>query len=225
MKLTIPWTPLLAVFTLSLGTLAEGAAIAASPHSPTPHREAQENLVLAQVFGNRCALLERSTELFLESRERSIMLDPETIVRLLDNASSNGWIRVEDVARPSRTGFIRDSNVGKIEDCGRLVPPVGFPRQQPSVCYRVEAETLAIHRLSREGTETRVILSQGDPVEESPDPFTNRVFEVDGDQTWVRIRYIPAPFERDAFEGWVKLYHFENNRRIGQNLSKTRECN
>ncbi|MEA5417804.1 hypothetical protein VB712_01125 [Spirulina sp. CCNP1310] len=228
MKLTIPWTPLLAVFTLSLGTLAEGAAIAASPHSPAPRLENQENPVLAQTF-TRCAFLERSTELFSQSTPQPITLNAQTLVRILeDSTPDDGWIPIEDFSRPPKSGFIREGNVGKIEDCSRLVPPGGLPRQQPSACHRVEAQTLFVYSApyNNENRRTRRVLTQGDLVEEAADPLENRSFRLDGEQTWLRVRYIPRLFERDDvdFEGWVKLYHFENNRRT-HNLTETRECN
>lgn len=215
MKLTIPWTPLLAVFTLSLGTLAEGAAIATSPHSPTSQPEHQENLVLAQAPGNICGRLERDTGLFPNASTAQPSLGTlriTTAVRIVASVG-NGWVRVQEAYTPFRTGYILERDIGNTGDCGFL--PTAEPPRQEFSCYLVTVDRLPVYDLpsTTSNSVSRFSLIRNDRVQHIteglyngtyPDPSTNL--------TWLQIRAV-TPENSRPIEGWVQLQGFTGNNR------------
>lgn len=229
MKLTIPWTPLLAVFTLSLGTLTEGAAIATSPHSPSSRSEHQENLVLAQVFNNLCAVVEQNTGLFptnSTAQPANGVLNAGTPVRILNNAA-NGWIQVQEAYSPFRTGYILGGEIGRSRDCG-LLPPPQPPRQEFS-CYFVTADRLPVYDLPTiTNNGSRYALLKNDRVHHINEGLHNGTYvDPNTGLAWLQIRSVITPQNPRLIEGWVQLQGFPtgNRRELQSNMILDGVCN
>ncbi|TVQ64614.1 MAG: SH3 domain-containing protein [Spirulina sp. DLM2.Bin59] len=228
MKLTIPWTPLLAVLTLSLGTLAEGAAIATSPHSPTSRLDHQENLILAQVLGNVCGRLERDTGLFPNASTAGQSLGTlrtDTPVRLLRRVG-NGWVEVREAFTPFRTGYILERDIGNTGDCGFL--PTAEPPRQEFSCYLVDVDRLAVYGSPRSNAVSRFSLVKNDRVEHITEGLHNGTYpDPDTGLTWLQIRSVVTPQNPTRTEGWVRLQEFTggNRREVRRNMVLIGACN
>jgi hypothetical protein len=209
MKSMNSWTRLLALLTLTLGTLAEGSALAALPQaSSTPHnspdssrREIAQIPSLPQALQNQCALLEQPTEMTIttEDGNRSrAQLAPQTYVKLLSRPQDAPLTQVHSY-EPPLIGLIPSVNLGQVHSC---IPTLVFqdpPTAEESYeCYEVNvtgtwpvysAPTTVVRPTSRPLRDRDLVLYLGDR-------------EI-GDQFWINIRPVSRSRNTPLESGWI----------------------
>lgn len=210
MKLTIPWTPLFAVLTLSLGTLAEGSALAALPQLSAPQQNRQDSfsraiaqrLPLPPRWQNQCASLSQPTTLTILAEnsgdDREVPLPPGTYVKVLTPPDAAEITEVH-VMTPALIGWIPSINLRNASDCASAdvfrTPP---EPEESYACYEVNV------------TGTWDVYSRPNQVVNPTNrPLSNRELvlylgdrEV-GNQLWINIRRVSRSRNATLEDGWI----------------------
>jgi hypothetical protein len=208
MKSMNNWTRLLALLTLTLGTLAEGSALAALPQTSSNQRNSPDSSrreiaqipPLPQALQNQCALLAQPTEMTIttDGSRRRVQLAPQTYVKLLSRPQDAPLTEVHSYD-PPLVGLIPSVNLGQVHSC---IPTIVFqdpPEPEDSYeCYEVNvtgtwpvysAPTTVVRPTSQPLRDRDLVLYLGDR-------------EI-GNQFWINIRPVSRSRNTTLEDGWI----------------------
>ncbi|MDB9496632.1 hypothetical protein PN441_12055 [Spirulina major CS-329] len=201
------WTRRLALLTLTLGTLAEGSALAALPQTSASQQNRQDisQRELAQRFPqtlqSQCAFLDTTTEMVTEDGN-PIQLPSGTYVKILSPSPNAQMIRVHSFA-PPRIGVIRSEYLGRVDFCS---PDIVFPApsepEESYQCFEVIVDgTLPIY-----AADNTNIKYPNNPVVRNRDFifFIERV-RPDSSTYWVNFRPVPGRRNTPTEAGWILI--------------------
>ncbi len=214
------WTRLFALLTLTLGTLAEGSAIAALSRTSSPRDLLPDQTEITQrSFRNQCAYIKEETGVFRRSSTAApipgVSLNRENIVRIIEDYP-DGWVKIEDAENPRTSGFVQARSVDEHDDCDEFdisVQATPTNLQQRGQCYRVNKD-LIVHSSPHIRRKTNQELFSGETVYQQLNTSIEPD-DLDSDRWWIKVILLDA---NSPIEGWVEF------RTPGNDENNLREC-